>query len=140
DRLLARAPDQPRSAGPIGRHSLAVEVVGARRKLVARRAGCGAGLAHAPASWKTGAGVTRCMLGTAEYAERAGVWAPFRGTGPVVLREYVCPGCGRLLATEVVLDRAPQEDDVRPDSYVRAPGRALPAGPRSWYGKRTVRS
>jgi N-methylhydantoinase B len=129
-RFPERAPDPPRPAKPIGRLSLSVEVVRVGEKLVARCAGCGAGLALAPAGWR--AGVARGTLGTAEYAERAGVWAPFRAAGAVVLCEYVCPGCGRLLATEVGLDGAAHEDDVRPDFYVGASSRDLPAGRGPW--------
>jgi len=109
-----------------------VEVVRAGGMLVARCAGCGAALAHAPAGWRTGAGVARATLGTAEYDDRAGVWAPFRAAGPVLLGEYVCPGCARLLATEIVLDGVTHEDDVRPDFYVGACGNDLPAGRGPW--------
>ncbi|TMA74057.1 MAG: hypothetical protein E6J77_24165, partial [Deltaproteobacteria bacterium] len=131
-RFPERVPDPPRSAAPIGRLSLAVEVVRVRGQLVARCAGCGAGLALAPAGWRTGAGVAHSTLGTTEYGERAGVWAPFRAAGAVVLCEYVCPGCGQLLATEVGIDGVTHEDDVRPDFYVGASGGDLPAGRGPW--------
>ena len=131
-RFPERLPDPPRGATVIGRLSLTVEVVRAGGMLVARCAGCGAALAHAPAGWRTGAGVARATLGTAEYDDRAGVWAPFRAAGPVLLGEYVCPGCARLLATEIVLDGVTHEDDVRPDFYVGACGNDLPAGRGPW--------
>ena len=131
-RFPERVPDPPRSAAPIGRLSFAVEVVRVRGQLVSRCAGCGAGLALAPEGWRTGAGVARSTLGTTEYGERAGVWAPFRAAGAVVLCEYVCPGCGQLLATEVGIDGVTHEDDVRPDFYVGASGGDLPAGRGPW--------
>jgi N-methylhydantoinase B len=119
-----RPADPPRPAPPVGRLSAAVEVVRAEGGLVARCAACGAGLARAPSGWKAGAGVAECTLGTPEFAARAGTWAPLRAEGAVVLREYVCPGCARLLETEVVLAGTPRTDDVRPAFYV-GPGPAL---------------
>jgi N-methylhydantoinase B len=117
----------PPRAEPVGRLSLAVEVVRADAELVARCAACGAGLAHAPHGWKAGAGVAECVLGTPDFLTRAGVYAPERTDVPVVLREYVCPGCARLLETEVVLAGTPREDDVRPDFYFggSTPARAV---------------
>jgi N-methylhydantoinase B len=104
----------PRDAPLVGRLSATVDAVRVGRALVARCAACGAGLAEAPDGWKAGAGLACCRLGTAEYAERTAAWAPLRTTGPVELREYVCPGCARLLDVEVALEGTPPEDDVRP--------------------------
>jgi N-methylhydantoinase B len=119
----ARATFPPRPADPardarvVGRLSACVEVVRDRAELVARCAACGAGFAHAPQGWKTGAGLAECTLGTPEYGTRTGAAAPLRASGAVVLREYICPGCARLLETEVVLAGTPREDDVRPEFY-----------------------
>jgi N-methylhydantoinase B len=112
-----RPADPPRQAVPIGRLSRAVEVVRTDGGLVARCTACGAGLGRAPRGWKSGAGVAECTLGTAEYAERTGAWAPLRASGPVLLREYVCPACARLLETEIALAGTVAEDDVRPAFY-----------------------
>ena len=116
----ARVPDPPRGAKPIGRLSASVEVVRVAGGLQARCAGCGAGLGSAPASWKRAAGVADTTVGTAEYAAITGAWAPPRAAEPIVLREYVCPGCGRLLETEVFPAGTPSEDDVRPAFWVSA--------------------
>jgi acetone carboxylase gamma subunit len=89
-------------------------------RLVARCAACGAGLAEAPAGWRAGAGLARARLGTAEYAARTGAWAPLRASGPVELREYVCPGCARLLDVEVALEGTPAEDDAEPEFWTSA--------------------
>ena len=114
----AREVDPPRGAKLAGRLSACVEVVRAAGVLVARCSGCGAGLGRAPAGWKQGAGVAESMLGTSGYTERTGAWAPLRSGEAVVLLEYVCPGCARLLETEVVLAGTAREDDVRPDFWV----------------------
>jgi N-methylhydantoinase B len=119
-RFPARAPDPPRTARAVGRLSACVEVVPAGPALVARCAGCGAGLSRAPQSWKAGAGVAETTVGTREYAALTGAWAPRRAAGAAVLREYVCPGCARLLETEVVLAGMPREDDVRPAFWTEA--------------------
>ena len=113
-RFGGRIPDPPRAAAVVGRLSDAIDVVRAGHTLVARCAACGAGLATAPASWKGAAGVAECTVGEPACAERVGTWAPRRDAGPVVLREYFCPGCARLLETEVVLAGTPAGDDVRP--------------------------
>jgi N-methylhydantoinase B len=109
-----RVADPPRGARVVGRLSVIVEAVRAGRGLVARCAACGAGLAHAPSGWKTGAGLAETTLGTPEYAERTGASAPRRESGAVLLREWVCPGCAGLLDTAVVITGTPCEDDVRP--------------------------
>lgn len=109
-----RPPDPPRAAAPVGRLSQTVEVVRAAGRLVARCAACGAALAAAPAGWKGGAGLAETVLGTPEYAARAGTWAPRRAEGAVVMREWICPGCAALLDVEVALEGTPAEDDVRP--------------------------
>ena len=118
----ARAPetrveDPARAATPIGRLSAAVEVVGAGGALLARCAACGAGLARAPGSWKAGAAVAETTLGTPAYTAVSGATAPRRAAGAVVLREHFCPGCARLLETEVVLAGTPPEADVRPEFW-----------------------
>jgi N-methylhydantoinase B len=117
-RFPPRIPDPPRGAPAVGRLSVRVEVVRAGGGLVARCAGCGAGLARAPQGWKTGAGVAECTVGTAEFAAVAGTWAPVRPEGPIVLREFICPGCAGLLETEVAPATAEREEDVRPDFWV----------------------
>jgi hypothetical protein len=61
------------------------------------------------------------VLGTPAYATVTPAWAPLRGGGPVVLREWVCPGCARLLDTEVVLEGTAAEDDVRPEFWCGRP-------------------
>src|SRR5262249_5636514 len=109
-----RRPDPPRGAKPIGRLPASVEVVRVADGLLARCAACGAGLGTAPGGWKRGAGVAETTVGSSEYAAITGAWAPLRPDGPVVLREYVCPGCDRLLETEVVVAGTAPEDDVRP--------------------------
>jgi N-methylhydantoinase B len=109
-----RIADPSRTLRPVGRLSASVEVVRTGGALVARCAGCGAGLVRAPAGWKSGAGVAETAVGSAEYAAITGAWAPFRAAGEVVFREYLCPGCVRLFETEVVLGGTPREDDVRP--------------------------
>jgi N-methylhydantoinase B len=114
-------PDPPRDAEIVGRLSAVVEVVRAGRRLVARCVDCGAGLAHAPAGWKGGAGMAESVLGTPACAAVTPAWAPLRGGGPVVLREWVCPGCARLLDTEVVLEGTAAEDDVRPEFWCGRP-------------------
>ena len=85
--------------------------------LVARCAACGTGLSHAPAGWKRGAGLAECTLGEPAYAERTGAWAPPRASGPIVLREWICPGCARLLETEVLAAGTDAEDDVCPEFW-----------------------
>ena len=115
-----RRPDPPRGAKAIGRLAASVEVVRAADGLRARCAGCGAGLGSAPGGWKRGAGVAETTVGTPEYGAITGAWAPLRPDAPVVLREYVCPGCDRLLETEVVVAGTPPEDDVRPAFWVDA--------------------
>lgn len=115
-----RVDDPPRGARVVGRLSDGVEVVRAHDRLVARCAGCGAGLGLAPVTWKRGAGLAECTLGDPEYAERTGAWAPRRASGPIVLREWICPGCARLLETEVLAAGTATEDDVRPDFWTRA--------------------
>jgi N-methylhydantoinase B len=115
-----RTTDPPRGARLVGRLSASVEAVRTGDALVARCAGCGAGLGAAPAGWKRGAGLAECTLGHPEYAERTGAWAPVRASGPIVLREWICPGCARLLETEVVVAGTAQEDDVRPGFWTGA--------------------
>ena len=41
-----------------------------------------------------------------------------RAAGAVVLREHFCPGCARLLETEVVVGGTPPEADVQPEFWV----------------------
>jgi N-methylhydantoinase B len=123
-RFPARPADPPRTAEVVGRLSAAVEVVRAARTLVARCADCGAGLARAPAGWKGGAGVAESVLGTPACAGIAPAWAPRREGSEVVLREYVCPGCARLLEVEVTLAGTAGEDDVRADFWVGSGARA----------------
>jgi N-methylhydantoinase B len=113
----ARVADPPRAAWIVGRLSASVEAVRAGGVLVARCAACGAGLSHAPAGWKRGAGLAECTLGGPAYAERTGAWAPARASGPIVLREWICPGCARLLETEVVAEGTGAEDDVSPEFW-----------------------
>jgi N-methylhydantoinase B len=110
----------PPDATLVGRLSATVEAVRVGPRLVARCAACGAGLAEAPAGWRAGAGLARARLGTAEYAARTGAWAPLRASGPVELREYVCPGCARLLDVEVALEGTPAEDDAEPEFWTSA--------------------
>jgi acetone carboxylase gamma subunit len=64
--------------------------------------------------------VAETIVGSPEYGALTGAWAPARTPEPVLLREYVCPGCTRLLDTEVVVVGTPREDDVRPAFWVRA--------------------
>ncbi len=120
-RERARVPRAPVVASAatraIGRLSETVDVVRMAGGLVARCAGCGTLLARAPEGWRAGAGVAECEVGTSEYAARTGASAPWRERAPVVLREYVCPGCARLLDVEVVLAGTAPEDDVRPDFW-----------------------
>jgi N-methylhydantoinase B len=111
----------PRDAAPVARLSARIDVVRARGTLVARCAACGTGLARAPEPWKTGAGVAETIVGSPEYTERTGAWAPLRDAGPVVLREWICPGCARVLDTEVALASAAREDDVRPAFWTGTP-------------------
>jgi N-methylhydantoinase B len=111
---IDRPADPPRDASLVGRLSATIDVVRVGRTRVARCAGCGAGLAVAPAPWKEGAARAECTLGTPEYTARTGATAPLRSGTPVVLREWLCPGCVRLLDTEVVLAGTPVESDVRP--------------------------
>jgi len=120
-RFPERLADTPRGAKPVGRLSACVDVVRTPGALVARCVECATALARAPESWKRGAGVAECVVGSPEYAERTAAWAPVRASGPVVFREYVCPGCARLLETEVALAGTPPEDDVRPAFYVVTP-------------------
>jgi len=107
-------------ATPVGRLSAVVEVVRSGGALVARCAACGAGLAHAPGSWKAGAAVAETTLGTPAYTAVSGAAAPLRAAGAVVLREHFCPGCARLLETEVVVGGTPPEADVRPEFWAGA--------------------
>ena len=109
-----RVADPPRAARAVGRLSAAVEVVRDGPVLVARCAACGAGLAHAPGSWKAGTAVAETILGTPAYTAVSGATAPPRATAPVVLRECFCPGCSRLLETDVVLAGAPPAADAAP--------------------------
>ena len=88
--------------------------------LLARCAACGAGLARAPGLWKAGAAVAETTLGTPAYTAAVGATAPLRAAGAVVLREHFCPGCARLLETEVVLAGTPPEADVRPAFWAGA--------------------
>jgi N-methylhydantoinase B len=99
---------------PVARLSETVEVVRASGGLFARCAACGAGIARAPVGWKAALRASECEVGTEEYAARTGAWAPRRPTGAVLLREWICPSCGCLLDTDVVLAGTPAEDDVRP--------------------------
>jgi len=99
---------------PVARLSETIEVVQTNGALVARCAACGAGIARAPAGWKTALRAAECEVGTGEYAARTAAWAPRRPAGAVVLREWICPSCGSLLDTDVVLAGTPVEDDVRP--------------------------
>jgi N-methylhydantoinase B len=122
-----RPADPPRAARAVARLSDGVDVVRVAGALVARCAACGAGLAVAPASWRAGAGHAETVLGTPEYAERTAGAAPFRAGGPVVLHEWLCPGCVRLLDTAVLLSGTPAEDAVRPAFWVSA-GRRRRAG------------
>jgi N-methylhydantoinase B len=115
-----RRPDPPRGAKRIGRLAASVDVVRVADGLLARCAGCGAGLGTAPGGWKRAAGVAETTVGTPAYVAITGAWAPLRPDAPVVLREYVCPGCDRLLETEVVVAGTPPEDDVRPAFWVDA--------------------
>ncbi len=120
-----RVADPPRTAPVVGRLSADVEVVRTRAGLVARCAACGAGLATAPRGWKSAAGVAECVVGSPEYAERAGTPAPVRTEGAVVLREYICPACARILETEVAVAGTPPLDDVRPAFWIESsPGDA----------------
>ena len=113
-----RIDDPPRAATPVGRLSAVVEVVRSGGALVARCAACGAGLARAPGSWKAGAAVAETTLGTPAYTAVSGAAAPLRAAGAVVLREHFCPGCARLLETEVVVGGTPPEADVQPEFWV----------------------
>jgi N-methylhydantoinase B len=113
----ARVADPPPTARAVGRLSASVEAVRAGHTLAARCAACGAGLSHAPDGWKRGAGLAECTLGEAAYAERTGAWAPLRASGPIVLREWICPGCARLLETEVLTAGTGIEDDVCPEFW-----------------------
>ena len=97
-----------------------MEVVRSGGALVARCAACGAGLARAPGSWKAGAAVAETTLGTPAYTAVSGAAAPLRAAGAVVLREHFCPGCARLLETEVVVGGTPPEADVRPEFWAGA--------------------
>ena len=115
-----RIDDPPRAATPVGRLSAVVEVVRSGGALVARCAACGAGLARAPGSWKAGAAVAETTLGTPAYTAVSGAAAPLRAAGAVVLREHFCPGCARLLETEVVVGGTPPEADVRPEFWAGA--------------------
>jgi len=115
-----RIEEAPRAATPVGRLSAVVEVVRAGGALLARCAACGAGLARAPGLWKAGAAVAETTLGTPAYTAAAGATAPLRAAGAVVLREHFCPGCARLLETEVVLAGTPPEADVRPAFWAGA--------------------
>jgi N-methylhydantoinase B len=120
-RFGARPEDPPRDAALVGRLSAAVEVVRAGRGLVARCADCGTGLARAPRDWKDGAGRAETVLGTPEHAAITPAWAPRRAAGAVVLREWFCGGCARLLETQVALAGTPAEIEVRPDFWSAPP-------------------
>ena len=109
-----RVADPPRAARAVGRLSAVVEVVRDGPVLVARCAACGAGLAHAPGSWKAGTAVAETILGTPVYSAVSGATAPPRATAPVVLCECFCPGCSRLLETDVVLAGAPPAAGAAP--------------------------
>ena len=101
----AREPDLARV--PAGRRVTdVVEITGRSNRCV----GCGYGLGPASRNYKLGAVMRESPLTAANphvrdpstYVDNA-----------VTFREFFCPGCARLLATEVAVDGAPPLWDVR---------------------------
>lgn len=119
---LARARRPPRAErggegrarGSLGATVAVVETAGGR--VEARCAACDEPLSLAPATWKSGAAIAETPLGPATAAFFVAPVVPRRDPA-VILRELFCPGCARVLESEVVLEGTPIEDDVRPAFY-----------------------
>lgn len=66
---------------------------------------CGHGFGAADGDWKTGAAVReRPMNGAGGVA--------YKSRQHVILRSFLCPGCGRLLATETAMQNEPHLKDT----------------------------
>jgi N-methylhydantoinase B len=72
---------------------------------------CGHGLGPEGRNYKLGALVRDLPLGEGNPTLRD---PAIYTDNAVVFRQFVCPGCGTMLETEIAIDGAPPQWDIRP--------------------------